>query len=304
MNSKSKAAASSNDHFVPQHFLRGWSHPTDENKMGRSYRRISHTGSVVTREFPSIVTSASQNNLNSYTVDGKHVSFEDDITKNIDTPGAPVIQALRTSGLKSLNNILKIELCKYIFTLESRNPSVMSAMDASVDDIMNGIKGSREGLADARAALEKIERRGALISGVFASWGHRRFSRVLRELEWAEIRAPNACEFVTSEYPVGRLGSYEDPSNLVVFIAISPSLAIAIASAKHMRVILKEEPVLRAQTINLLTISRAERGFSQSTKEDPFIKAHLGWMLNLDEISPSAYFVNALESRPIGDTTS
>ena len=77
----------SNDHYVPQHFLRAWACDAEQNKI-RAYQRIEQTGQVVAylTKPRSIVSSASQKNLYQITDGVETAEFETIImTRDVDT---------------------------------------------------------------------------------------------------------------------------------------------------------------------------------------------------------------------------
>ena len=104
----------SNDHYVPQHFLRAWACNADKNKI-RAYQRIAQTGRVVASltKPRSIVSSASQKSLYQITDGVETAEFETTImTRDVDTPMSEVVLKLRSSGLSSLDQDEMALLCR------------------------------------------------------------------------------------------------------------------------------------------------------------------------------------------------
>ena len=229
----------SNDHYVPQHFLRAWACDAEQNKI-RAYQRIEQTGQVVAylTKPRSIVSSASQKNLYQITDGVETAEFETIImTRDVDTPMSDVVLKLRSSGLSSLDQDEMVLLCRYVVILEGRNPEVMKQMQLSAADVGEIFADIEKNGSFSKGAIEDVRKlteqmfaaSGAAATGAYAGFGHLPDAAALMQKKCIEITRDDAKGFLTSNYPVGRAKDFHDP-NCLVTLAVSPTQALVFAN--------------------------------------------------------------------------
>ncbi|MGJ7575757.1 DUF4238 domain-containing protein [Variovorax sp. RB2P76] len=293
----------SNDHYVPQHFLRAWACDPEKNKI-RAYQRIEQTGKVVASltKPRSIVTSASQSDLYQISDGVQTAEFETSImTRDVDTPMSNVLLKLRSFGLGSLNQEDMLLLCRYVVILEGRNPAVMKQMQLSttdVGDIFAGIEKSGSFSKGAIADLRKLTEQmfavsGAAATGAYAGFGHLPDAAALLQMKCIEITRDDAKGYLTSNYPVGRVNDFRDPGCLVT-LAVSPTQGLVFANETICQKLSSSPTDEQWRLIDLQTLSKASYAFTIFSKMDPFVERHLGWDLHR-EVARQEYFSCAMQ---------
>lgn len=298
----------SNDHYVPQHYLRGWAHDENEKKL-YSYKLIEYTKKVVFGP-ASIVSSSSKDNL--YTIsDGENrAEFETSVmTSLVDTPGSQIIAKLRVEKLDNLIVPDLIKLASYISILEARHPDTIAKMTLSeqdVNEIFSGFENSHLGTevatSDVKAFLLKIiASSGAAAAGMFAGWGHGAESKALLNRGWIEVDRNDRQGFICSNYPVGRYVEYEKESLFLTF-PVSPNKALWLLPPKDYKQYINTTDSGRAATktniskyIDIATLGRATEAYSLVSDKDQFIEKHLGWAKRTPEGKWSAYIKMAMQ---------
>lgn len=293
----------SNDHYVPQHFLRAWACDAEQKKI-YAYRRIEHTGNVDFNPSKprSIVSSASHENLYQIT-DGSHTAeFETSVmTRGVDTPMSAVILKLRSSSLSTLNDDEMSLLCRYVVILEGRNPRVIDQMQLSAADLQNIFSDIRKsGIAsektidETRQLFEKIfSRSGAASAGAYAGYGHLPDAAALVRKKCIEVTRDDARGYLTSNYPVGRVNDFLAEDCLLT-IAISPSKALVFSNEKVCQKIAASPKKEVWRMIDLQTLASATDAFTSTNTIDPFVVNHLGWKLRNKVADQSNYFGKAM----------
>lgn len=290
----------SNDHYVPQHFLRAWACDEGGKKLHR-YKRIAHTGRVEFKE-QSIISSGSGQDLYQISDGEKKAEFETSVmTKAVDTPFSPVLEKFHFSGLKSLSQDERGKLARYIVILEGRNPHVIGLMQEGVTNNIDVLlePAKEDGISDATIAemqglLERmLPTLGAAAAGMFAGWGHGQEAKALLEKQWVEIDFDKSEALVTSNYPVGRWNWYTNPDSYLL-LALTPRKALVIGNEKYCQTFLRATRQIQARVLNLMTIARATEAYCRSNSRSLFVERHLGWMLNQSEDKYSSYLACAL----------
>lgn len=291
----------SNDHFVPQHFLRAWATDVNKKKLF-GYKRIQQTGEIKFQE-RSIASSASAKDLYQIT-DGKEtIEFETRImTDAVDTPMSEVVARLRSDGLSNLSQTDREKIARYITILEARNPKVIEQMtltEADLEKLMEeqlNSSASPKALADVSSFIKSIlPSSGKAAAGMFAEWGHGLDSSALLNKGWIEVLKNEEDTFLCSNYPVGRHGKYEDQKSIIT-LAVSPTqglLFVPISLQERYQTGCVDE---LSRMINLFTLGRATEAYSISASPNKFVMNHLGWMLRTEEKSYSEYAKSALNS--------
>jgi hypothetical protein len=296
----------SNDHYVPQHFLRAWACDAEQKKI-YAYRRIEHTGEVDFKPNKprSIVSSASHEDLYQIT-DGVHTAeFETSVmTRGVDTPMSAVIQKLRGYSLDTLNDDEMSLLCRYVVILEGRNPKVIDQMQLSAADLLNifsDIKKSgtvsEKTIDETRPFFEKIfAQSGAASAGAYAGFGHLPDAAALMRKKCIEVTRDDTRGYLTSNYPVGRENDFLD-EKCVLTIAISPSKALVFSSEKVCQQIAASPNKEKWRMIDLQTLARATDAFTSTNTIDVFVVNHLGWKLQNKAADRPNYFRKAMSER-------
>lgn len=291
----------SNDHFVPQHFLRAWATDLNKKKLF-GYQRIQQTDAIKFQE-RSIVSSASAKNLYQIT-DGKETAeFETRImTDAVDTPMSEVIAKLRSVGLAKLSQSDREILARYITILEARNPKVIEQMTLSEVDLekimAEQLKSpvSPEAVAYVGNFMKSIlPSSGKAAAGMFAGWGHGIDSTALLNKGWVEVNRIDGTTFLCSNYPVGRHGQYEDEKSIIA-LAVSPTQGMLFVPIGLKDTFQKGPASKLSRMIDLFTLGRATEAYSISDSPNKFVMDHLGWMLRTEEKNYSAYVNFALKA--------
>lgn len=276
----------SNHHYVPQHFLRTWSTDKEGNKLNR-YKKIARTGTVEFKLDVAIRSSASEKNLYVITDGSESAEFETIVmTDQLDTPGAKVIRNVIENGIGNLSQENLITLSKYVTSLEARNPKTIAEMRLSKSDLdkigdKNRGKFSDKSIDEVMSFLSKIDV-GRYASGLFVTLDSEFLNAVLKCFI-LEIKLPDN-QLVTSTYPVGRLGRYDEQFMLV--LAVAPNHAIIWFSDEIRHQAISQVPLaVQAKFINVLTIGDADVAFTNNDFADPFVTEHLGWRIGLDNIA-------------------
>lgn len=296
----------SNDHYVPQHFLRAWACDAEQKKIN-AYRRIEHTGQVDFKpnKQRSIVSSASHQDLYQITDGVRTAEFESSVmTRGVDTPMSNVIFKLRASGLKTLNQDEKKLLCRYLVILEGRNPQVINQMQLSPADLhsisqdisKSGIA-SNEAIEDVRVFFERIfAHSGAASAGAYAGFAHFPDAEALMSKKCIEVTRNDARGYLTSNYPVGRENDFCNP-NCLLTIAISPSKALVFSNEMVCQRIVASPDNEKWRMIDLQTLARATDAFTLLPTIDPFVVRHLGWKLRNEAAALKTYFSDAMNEQ-------
>ncbi len=274
-----------NHHYVPQHFLSAWS--VDDGKKTNRYRRIAHTGKVEFRKGVSIVHCASENELYVLSDGINTVNFESSVmNESLDAPGAVVIKKLRTSGLDSLDEKDRFTLANYVICMEARNPKTM--------DKMQGLESNLGGIPDHNFApwldcLKNISAKGKRGTGPLGTtlyvkldsqFGDDGFTNALLRCFPLEVKLAER-RLVTSDYPVGRIGSYEE--KFILSLAVAPDHAILWLLDCEMRTLISKFPEKKkVQIVNFLTLGDANTAFTTTDEPDSFVSKELGWKNRLD----------------------
>lgn len=293
----------SNDHYVPQHFLRAWACDAEKKKI-RAYQRIEQTGQVVANltKPRSIVSSASQKNLYQITDGVETAEFETSImTRDVDTPMSDVVLKLRSSGLSSLDQDEIVRLCRYVVILEGRNPEVMNQMQLSAADVGGIFADIEKSGSFSKGAIEDVRKlteqmfaaSGAAATGAYAGFGHLPDADALMKKKCIEITRDDAKGFLTSNYPVGREKDFLDPECLVT-LAVSPTQALVFANAMTCQTFSRSPMDEQWRLIDLQTLAKASCAFTLFAEEDPFIERNLQWD-QLRKVARHEYFACAMK---------
>lgn len=300
----------SNEHYVPQHFLRGWANDPERKKIF-AHTLIPKAGNKVVFREKSIISSSSDDDLYRI-IDGEnHAEFETVVmTHAVDTPGSVIISKVRDCGLGSLTGLERAQLAAYIVILEARHPINIQAMTLTKEDISSVFdKISKqypfksEAIIDVRDFMQKIQASsGAAALGMFAGWGHGPEAQALLSRWWIEIERSDVQGFIGSNYPVGRYNDYRG-DNFVLTIPLSPTKAIwcmpPVFKAMYDNVSDGEKEGTRRQIckyIDICTLGFATEAYSQLSEKDPFIEQHLGWALRMAPDKRRDYVKNVWKS--------
>lgn len=296
----------SNDHFVPQHFLRAWAIDPEKKKLF-GYQRIQQTNEIKFKE-RSIISTASAKDLYQISDGVQKAEFETRVmTEAVDTPMSAVVAKLRTIGLERLGQCDRELLARYITILEARNPRVIEQMMLSDVDLAKimaeqlKFQVSPDAVAYVGKFMKSIlPSSGKAAAGMFAGWGHGIDSTALLKKGWIEVNRSDGGTFLSSNYPVGRHGKYED-ENSIISLAISPEKGLLFIP-NDLQDTFQNSPVCElSKMIDLFTLARATEAYSISSLPNMFVMDHLGWMLWTDEKKYSEYARVALAA-PIDQT--
>lgn len=298
----------SNDHYVPQHYLRGWAHDAKKKKLF-AYKLIEQMNKVVFRE-ASIVSSSSSENLYQISDGDNYAEFETTVmTSAVDTPGSLVIAKLRDSGLGSLTVQERMQLACYIVILEGRHPDTIKKMvlgEQDIDEIFHRIESdlplSKIAVQDVKEFTKKLQASsGALAAGLFAGWGHGTEASALLKRGWIEVERKDNQGFISSNYPVGRYMEYSN-QNLILTFPVSPTRAIWFVpqniyerygiSSKEVKA---EMQLNVGKFIDIYSLGRATEAYSLIPEKDSFVEKHLGWARRTAEKDWPAYIKQAME---------
>jgi len=292
----------SNDHYVPQSFLRAWSFDPGKNRVYR-YKRIKERNKVVFEANASIRSSASSQDLYSISDGAEQASFEDTImARALDDPIAKVVTKFREKSLKELSDEDRDQLGRLILTLEARNPATIEKMNLSEADLDRVIakatvNASSTARAEATTLLKNMrESTGTWAAGAYASWGYGQDLQALKRKRWTEVCTDGEERpFVTSNYPtlLGATVPYEEEKH-ISSLAISPTKALLIASALFFHEFKELEVRIKCRYINLLTIAGASEAYTDQPVRDPWIECHLGWAERTERGKQGEYFNSAL----------
>ncbi|CUX61698.1 MULTISPECIES: DUF4238 domain-containing protein [Agrobacterium tumefaciens complex] len=274
-----------NHHYVPQHFLAAWS---QDGRLVSRYVRIAHTGKLHFRKGAGIVNLGSENDL--YVIentDGR-AEFETTIvTALLDTPGAEIVKKARETGIRSLSSEERRTFSHYVVMLEMRNPRTIALMSLSEADVgalhagQNAVSGDTVGAREAARLLSSIHT-GKTAAGLGIA-NDFTFSDILFGCPPIAFET-HAPRLLSSNYPVGRVGSYE--RNFLVGLALSPTSGLFWCSQPALTAELEKLTIWQQATfLNFLTLGRAEVAFTDLDIMDTFVDEHLGWQIRLDESS-------------------
>ncbi len=278
-----------NHHFVPQHFLRAWASNTDKSLIGR-YRFIEKIKRVVFDGRKSIARVASLDNLYTLT-DGKDsAQFETSVmTEALDTPTSPLIEKVRDQGLASLS--LKIPasdtlseaemFLRYVIALETRNPKTMAVLGMSADEISAMGKNVDPSIStksrDEVIALIQSVNVNTLISGLLVQ-SDDTYKKLLSAATH-ELRLDQDLLF-TSNYPVGRLGSYD--KHFLVVLAISPRHALFWGNSLLPSELATLSSDKQAKAVNFLTLKLSDEVYYKDNSAISFVSENWNWSCGLD----------------------
>jgi len=304
----------SNDHYVPQHYLRAWANDLEQNKLF-SYKLIEHQSKVHFKKDGSVKTSSSQKNLYQISDGQAFAEFETTLmTPEVDTPGSAIIKKVRSCGLGSLTAPERFQLASYIVILEARHPDTIRKMDISEDDLqrifkeIDGSNGtSRQAMDDVKSFMLSIRPSlGTAASGMFAGWGHGQEAQALLSKGWIEIARTDKQGFFCSNYPVGSFEDYAAPNAAFTF-PLSPSRALWCVP---LEVKLKLEALNETKRkvamdeackmVDIFTLGKATEAYSLVADPNPFIQQHLGWMRRINSRQWSTYFKLMMEDSSYG----
>jgi hypothetical protein len=290
----------SNDHYVPQSFLRAWSFDSSKKKVYR-YGRIKGLKCVFTPA--SIISIASSQNLYSITDGTEQVSFESGVmARALDDPIAKAVKKFRDQSLGELGDEERDQLGRLILTLEARNPATIGEMNLSEADLSRVITEVTDGASPAARAevsnlLKKMSKStGTFAAGAYASWVYFLDLQALKKKRWTEVRIESdERPFVTSNYPtlMGATVPYENDRH-ISSLAMSPNKALLIASADFFENFKEIDAWTQCRYINLLTIAGASEAYTCQPEPDPWIERHLGWVKRTEPRNREDYFESAL----------
>lgn len=291
----------SNDHYVPQSFLRAWAFDGGRNKVYR-YKLIPARRAVEFKDV-SIRSIASSEDLYSINDGLNQVSFEQSImNKALDQQLSSVVERLRESALSDLTDEERDRIGRLVLTLEARNPATLKMMilsEEDIDRIIDDMTGpvspqSRDAARDLLRSMRQST--GALAAGTYSSWGYGPDLQALKGKRWLEVSIVDGVhQLVTSNYPtlLGATVPYGDDRH-ISSLAISPVKAIFISNPS----VVEEFKAIDAETqfryINLLTIAGASEAYTAQPNADPWIERHLGWATKISPENRAHYFSSAL----------
>lgn len=292
----------SNDHYVPQSFLRAWSFDPGKNKVYR-YKRIQETNKVVFETNASIRSCASSQDLYSISDGTEQASFEAIImARALDDPIANVVAKFREKSLPELSDEERDQLGQLILTMEARNPATIKKMNLSetaLDQVIEKVTANASSAARAEATelLRNMrESTGTWAAGAYVSWGYGQDLQALKRKRWTEVRIDGKERpFVTSNRPtlLGATVPYEHERH-ISSLAMSPTKALLIASASFFNDFKQLDVKTQCRYINLLTIAGASEVYTDQQERDPWIERHLGWAERTERGKQKEYFESAL----------
>lgn len=277
-----RSKAPKNHHYVPQHFLKAWA---DERGYMFRYRYIPATGAFEIKPV-SIRKSASRDHL--YRMSFKDGSFEIEstiLTPIVDEEGHKILELVRHRAFRDVRTEDKRLLANYITRLEARHPDIIEAMDMSdrLEELRVQLKSEKlvrgESIDDVIDYLKSSDTLGLLPLALFLQneskpmFG-KPFSDSLMNAYTREYTFSEPV-LLCSDYPVARWGDYS--KSVFCVLALSPTKAVIYSSSANIEVFDQVSANIRADIINLYTISKSEAAYFIDDSKCDFVKQHLGW---------------------------
>lgn len=273
-----------NHHFVPEHFLKAWASNNKRSLIGK-YLFNEFRKKVVFLPNQSIRRqTASQDNLYTLT-DGKETAqFEASVmTERLDSPSFPLLEKVREQGFHSLSSKLHASgtlterdmFLRYVIALEIRNPKTIAELGVSREEIAeigNSFPSVRQSTRDEVIKLMQGVNVETLISGLLVA-NDDTYS-ILSKAKFGEIQVAKDT-FFTSNYPVGRAGSYD--TEFLVTLAVTPRHALVWGNGILFDGVTSLTEEAQSLAINLLTLRAADEAYDKSDNCPQFISDNWNW---------------------------
>jgi hypothetical protein len=289
------AQRGSNDHWVPQFYLRRWTDPN--TKKLTAFRRVGRYELASECSTRSIL---SENHLYSvYGLDGS-VAFhgESEVFKQIDHDAAEPMRWLADRDWKSMPTEEIEPLYRFIHTLKPRSRQ-MRDLFVEHDEVMQAdLIGDlrRAGVPNAKEVVEsfvgptpkdRAVERMLTIARYDGSWREFFGNIPLRVYELGNIDA----EFFTSDAPLASKPTIEHPEAVHVFPLSPKRCLVASHNAAAVERLCGMPPAIFASVTNLGTLSRAQTAIAPNERYRPDVFRFLGSSVNPRYVEESLHSV-------------